>query len=78
MRLCMTKQLAAYLGVSLYTLKKIRDAGGNIVEVPVHHHNHLYGRSQFFNFRRIFRVGVRLIRLWWKLVVSKEHLFQPQ
>jgi len=48
-------------------MKKIRDAGFRIGEVPVHHYHRAYGQSQFFNFRRIFRVGRDLLKLWWQL-----------
>jgi len=48
-------------------MKKIRDAGFKISEVPVHHYHRAYGQSQFFNFRRIFRVGRDLLKLWWQL-----------
>ena len=34
-------------------MKKIEDAGFRIVEVPVHHYHRAFGKSQFFNFRRI-------------------------
>ena len=34
-------------------MKKIQDAGFRIVEVPVHHYHRAYGKSQFFNFRRL-------------------------
>ena len=49
-------------------MKKIQDAGFGLAEVPVHHYHRAYGKSQFFNFRRIWRVGVALVRLWWQLV----------
>lgn len=48
-------------------MKKIRDGGFRISEVPVHHYHRAYGQSQFFNFRRIFRVGRDLLKLWWEL-----------
>jgi len=48
-------------------MTKIRQAGFRITEVPVHHYHRAYGKSQFFNFRRIARVGVDLIKLWWEL-----------
>ena len=54
-------------------MKKIQDAGFRIVEVPVHHYHRAYGKSQFFNFRRIFRTGVDVMRLWCALVVRREH-----
>jgi len=50
-------------------MKKIQDAGFKIAEVPVHHYHRAYGRSQFFNFSRTFRVGLDLMRLWVKLVL---------
>ena len=48
-------------------MTKIRHAGFRIKEVPVHHYHRAYGKSQFFNFRRIFRVGRDLLNLWWQL-----------
>ncbi len=48
-------------------MKKIQDAGFAISEVPVHHYHRAYGGSQFFNFRRIFRVGRDLSKLWVEL-----------
>lgn len=49
-------------------MKKVQDAGFRIVEVPVHHYHRAYGKSQFFNFRRVARVGVDLLGLWRELV----------
>ena len=54
-------------------MKKITDAGFRIAEVPVHHYHRAYGKSQFFNFRRIFRTGLDVLRLWYVLVIRKEH-----
>jgi glycosyltransferase involved in cell wall biosynthesis len=44
--------------ICLEMMKKIQDAGFRIVEVPVHHYHRAYGKSQFFNFRRIIRTAV--------------------
>jgi hypothetical protein len=55
-------------------MKKIQDGGFRIAEVPVHHYHRAYGRSQFFNFRRLFRTGRDLLRLWYVLVVRRAHL----
>ena len=52
-------------------IKKIQMAGFKIVEVPVHHYFRLSGKSQFFNFVRVFNVVMGLGRMWWKLVVRK-------
>lgn len=48
-------------------MTKFRLAGGRLVEVPVHHYHRAYGVSQFFNFRRVARVGVDLLKLWIRL-----------
>jgi len=48
-------------------MKKVQDAGFCIAEVPVHHFHRAYGKSQFFNFRRIWRTGKQLWTLWWNL-----------
>ncbi len=50
-------------------MKKIQGAGFVIAEAPVHHYHRVYGRSQFFNFGRIFRVGRDLVKLWLELVL---------
>jgi hypothetical protein len=55
-------------------MKKIQDHGFIIAEGPVSHYHRAYGKSQFFNFKRIARVGYDLIRLWLELVMRKEHL----
>ena len=52
-------------------IKKIQDAGFKFAEVPVSHYFRTYGKSQFFNFRRVFKVGINIIQLWWELVVKK-------
>jgi len=54
-------------------MKKIQDAGFRIAEVPVHHFHRAFGRSQFFNFRRLFRTGRDLLMLWYALVIRREH-----
>jgi glycosyltransferase involved in cell wall biosynthesis len=57
-------------------MKKIQDHGFKVAEGPVGHYHRAYGRSQFFNFRRVFRVGIDILALWQELVIRKEHL-QP-
>ena len=54
-------------------VKKIQDAGFTFAEVPVHHYFRVYGKSQFFNFARVFRVTKNILKLWWKLAVRKEN-----
>ena len=55
-------------------VKKFQDCGAKFIEVPVHHYHRQYGKSQFFNWRRIWLSGKMLISLWKKLVLRKEHL----
>ena len=59
--------------ICLEMMKKIHDGGFRIVEVPVHHYHRAFGKSQFFNFRRIAKTGVDVLRLWYALVVRREH-----
>ena len=60
--------------ICLEMMKKIQDAGFRIAEVPVHHYHRAYGRSQFFNFRRLFKTAVDVANLWVVLVLRREHL----
>jgi glycosyltransferase involved in cell wall biosynthesis len=60
--------------ICLELVKKLQDAGFRFAEVPVHHYHRTYGKSQFFNFRRLSRVIPHLAVLWWKLVVRREHM----
>ena len=57
-------------------MKKVQDYGFRIQEVPVHHFHRAYGKSQFFNFSRIGKTLLDLVRLWVELVIRKAHL-QP-
>jgi glycosyltransferase involved in cell wall biosynthesis len=59
--------------ICLEMIKKIQDAGYRIAEVPVHHYHRAYGRSQFFNFRRLARTAADVMKLWFSLVVRREH-----
>ena len=52
-------------------MKKVQDGGFRIAEVPVHHYHRSYGRSQFFNFPRVFRTLLDLAKLWVELVVRR-------
>jgi glycosyltransferase involved in cell wall biosynthesis len=55
-------------------MKKVQDHGFRIAQVPVHHYHRSYGKSQFFNFPRVGRTLVDLMRLWVELVVQRRHL----
>ncbi len=59
--------------ICLEMLKKIQDAGFRIGEVPVHHYHRTFGKSQFFNFRRIGRTAIDVAKLWVELVIMGRH-----
>jgi glycosyltransferase involved in cell wall biosynthesis len=60
--------------IGLEMVKKWQDLGFVFREAPVNHFFRRYGRSQFFQFRRLFLSLRRLAILWWKLVLRREHL----
>lgn len=60
--------------ICLEMMKKFQDAGFRVAEVPVHHFHRTHGTSQFFNFPRVARTIVDVLKLWWALVVRREHL----
>lgn len=53
-------------------MKKIHMHKFKIKEIPVHHYPRYYGKSQFFNFKRVFKVGLGLINQWYKLVLLRK------
>jgi len=55
--------------ICLEMMRKIQDGGFRVLEVPVHHYHRTHGRSQFFNFRRVFWTGIDVLKLWIQLVV---------
>ena len=63
--------------ICLEMMKKFKDAGFRVAEVPVHHYHRTHGTSQFFNFPRVARTGLDVIKLWWALVIRREHLRAP-
>ena len=60
--------------ICLELMKKVQDAGFQIVEAPVCHFHRAYGRSQFFNVRRILLTLFDILKLWVALVWHKTHL----
>ena len=64
--------------ICLEMVKKMQDFRYRFSEVPVHHYHRAHGKSQFFNFPRLFRTGIQLMSLWWILVVRKQHLNSRQ
>jgi glycosyltransferase involved in cell wall biosynthesis len=63
--------------ICLELMKKAHDAGVRIAEVPVHHYHRAYGKSQFFNIRRIAGALADVMDLWYRLVIRREHLSAP-
>ena len=59
--------------ICLELMKRIHDAGFQVAEVPVHHYHRTHGKSQFFNFPRLFRTAVDVARLWLQLVIVGRH-----
>jgi glycosyltransferase involved in cell wall biosynthesis len=59
--------------ICLELMKKITDGGFTIIEVPVHHYHRAFGRSQFFNVRRIVKTAFDVGRLWLALVILRRH-----
>jgi glycosyltransferase involved in cell wall biosynthesis len=49
-------------------IKSFQLAGLRFAEAPVHHYHRAYGKSQFFNFKRLFKTLMDFGRLWWRLV----------
>lgn len=58
--------------ICLEMVKKFQDAGFVFTEVPVNHYHRSYGKSQFFNFKHLWKTARQLARLWWELVPRKK------
>ncbi|MCL4385581.1 MAG: glycosyltransferase family 2 protein [Actinobacteria bacterium] len=53
-------------------ISKFAARGARFVEVPVTHYFRVSGKSQFFNFKRIFRTGVHLLKLWYQIRIKNK------
>lgn len=53
-------------------IKSFQDAGLRFAEAPVLHYHRAYGKSQFFNFKRLLKTFKDLSVLWWRLVVMRK------
>ena len=51
--------------------KKFDEAGFRMVEVPVSHYPRLHGRSEFFRVRHLVHTLRGLLKIWWKMMVSR-------
>jgi hypothetical protein len=52
-------------------VKKLERAGYRFADFPVHHYHRAYGKSQFFNFSRLFKTGINIFKLWWELNIRR-------
>ena len=59
-------------------IKKITDAGFVFDEVPVTHHFRPSGKSEFFSPVRILKVGIDMIKLWWRIEVKKQYSYKQK
>lgn len=55
--------------ICIELVKKIQQAGFKFAQVQVHHYFRTYGKSQFFNFKRIFKSLWQLGFLWLELMI---------
>ena len=54
--------------ICIEMVKKMEIAGYRFVDFPVNHYHRIHGKSQFFNFRRLFRTGVNILKLWVEII----------
>ena len=59
--------------VCVEMISKLTMRGAKFAEVPVNHYYRLSGKSQFFNFKRIFNTGIHLLKLWYRIKIRKEY-----
>jgi len=52
-------------------ISKLTKRNCRFAEVPVHHYFRVSGKSEFFNFARVFKVGKNILKLWYKIKVKK-------
>jgi len=58
--------------ICIELVRKLRDSGFRMAEVPVHHYARAYGTSQFFKPKRIIR-ALRGVATWYvRLVLLQE------
>jgi len=58
--------------ICIELVKSLQNAGMRFAEAPVHHYHRAYGKSQFFNFKRLFKTLIDLSRLWWRLMIRRD------
>ena len=58
--------------ICIELVRKLKDSGCRMVEVPVHHYARAYGSSQFFKPKRIARALAGMARWYFRLVILRE------
>ena len=58
--------------ICLELVRKLELAGFRFVDFPVHHYHRVHGRSQFFNFKRLFATALNIFRLFWEINVRRD------
>lgn len=58
--------------ICLELVKKLELAGYRFAEFPVNHYHRTYGKSQFFNFKRLFKMGWSILKLWYELMIRRD------
>ncbi len=56
--------------ICIELVKKLELKKYRFVDFPVHHYHRMHGKSQFFNFRRLFRTGINILRLWTTVILK--------
>lgn len=54
--------------ICIELVKKLELGGYRFVDFPVNHFHRTHGKSQFFNFRRLFRTGINILKLWAEII----------
>ncbi len=52
--------------------KKFEEAGFGMVEIPVSHYPRMHGRSEFFRMRHLVHTFRGLLKIWWRMVVTRK------
>ena len=58
--------------ICLEMIKKMEAAGYRFAEFPVYHYHRTYGKSQFFNFKRLIKTAYNILVLWYELFVVRD------
>lgn len=54
-------------------ISRLTMRGARFAEVPVNHYYRTSGKSQFFNFKRLFKTTINIFQLWRKVRILKKY-----